>query len=61
MTNDIYQTPPTRDKWTFRKLNEKIKYQHKVFGKQCSMLQIINSNNESLSDSGSWKFQTNFK
>jgi len=48
MTSDVYQTPPTIDKWTFRKLNENIIYQHKVFGKQCSMLQIINSNNESI-------------
>jgi len=33
----------------------------KLFGKQCPMLQIINSNNESIWYLGSWKFLTNFK
>jgi hypothetical protein len=41
MTNDIYQTPPTRDKWTFRKLNGNIKYQHQSFWK--TMFNVTNN------------------
>jgi hypothetical protein len=33
MTSDIYQTISTRDNWTFKKLNENIKYQNQTFWK----------------------------
>jgi hypothetical protein len=36
MTSDIYQTISTRDNWTFKKLNENIKYQNQTFWKTMS-------------------------